>query len=613
MDLNEMQKRAVNIIDGQVLLVACPGAGKTTVIVERTHHMIESGINPVNILVITFTNQAANQMKERYIKKYGNDPVLFGTIHSLCFRVVSKKYGYTREDILTPSEQWEFFRNEIIQKKIKVEDMESFIKGILSEISVVRNKELELRSYQSSTCNDSSDFRYLYRRYEDYKDRLGKIDFDDMLITCRKVFETMPEELKFWQKQFPYIMVDEYQDTNQIQAEIFYLLAGRNGNICIVGDDDQSIYRFRAADFKIMLDFPKKYPSCIKIPLTTNYRSEPVIIEHAAKLISHNKSRFRKDFKSFRKAENGKVKVVPLNDTAMEASEIVKMIETYHDAGVPYSEMAILYRTNAQNQLLLGKLMKAEIPFFTTEAPKDYHNEFIFGDIMAYYRLSSGTWKKGDVQRILNRPGRYIKAEPFKDLPFDEDAFLRTCRTLPAPNNMKAMAMIREMFADIEGLGKIKDPKTFCKHLGYVMGYHRWIKDFAEFCRKDVDATMAIFDTLVEESKDFETMDEWKEYANFYASELMKTRRERRKDGVCLSTFHSAKGLEWKVVFVIDANEGICPSKQAETEEDYEEERRAFYVAVTRAKDHLHIMYTKSNNDTKNFCSRFITEMGLVP
>lgn len=608
--LNKNQEKAASIHDGQLILIACPGSGKTTVIVERTHRMIQAGIHPANILVVTFTNQAANQMKARYEAQYGNDPVLFGTIHSLCYRVLSKRYGYSRNDILKPSEQWEFFRTEIYQRKIKCDDMENFIKSLLGEISAVRNRELPIEKYKSATC-DQEEFIRLYEAYTEYKQHLGKIDFDDMLISCKKVFETMPEELAYWKKQFPYIMVDEYQDVNKIQADIFYLLAGDNGNICIVGDDDQSIYKFRAADFKIMLDFPKRYPNCIEIPLTTNYRSEPVIIKHAAALIEHNKSRFKKDFLAARAQKNGMIKVVPTDSPSKEADQLIQMIEAYHSAGVAYNEMAVLYRTNAQNQILLGKLLKATIPFYTTEQPKDYHNDFIFGDIMAYYRLASGTWQKGDAQRVLNRPGRYLKAAPFKDLPFDRELFLKACNAFSDSQKIQAVAKVREFFGEIENLSQIHKPITFCKHIGIVMRYREWTKGFAEFCRRDPEATLDLFDMLQEESKDFETMKEWQDYADFYASELQKKRRDSKKDGICLSTFHSAKGLEWKVVFIIDANEGVCPAKQAETEEDFEEERRAFYVAVTRAKDHLILIYTISNEDTKKAYSRYIPEMGL--
>ena len=607
--LNENQQLAVNTIEGQLLLIACPGSGKTTVIVERAHNMIQKGISPSNILVITFTNNAANQMKDRYEKKYGADPILFGTIHSLCFRVLSKKYGYTREDILKNSEQWEFFRNEILQKKIKCEDMENFIKGILEEISYVRNREMNLCKFKSQVCEKPEVFAMLYNGYMEYKDQMGKIDFDDMLISCRNVLQDLPQELEFWQKQFPYIMVDEYQDTNRIQAEIFYLLAGDNGNICVVGDDDQSIYKFRAADYKIMLDFPNYYSNCKKIPLTVNYRSKKTIIDHASMLIENNKKRFKKEFLAARKDTDGIVKSICVENISKEADTIMHMIEQYHANGISYSEMAVLYRTNVQNQLLLGKLMKNKIPFFTTEAPRDYHNDFIFGDIMAYYRLTNGTWKKGDAQRVLNRPSRYIKAAPFKNISFSRKNFLDKCNTFQGDEKIRAISHIREFFSDINDLSTCNKPYMFCRHMDVCMGYRNWLKGFAQYCMRDEDSTISLFDTLIEESKEFDTMDDWKCYADFYASELEKKRKDRRKDGVCLSTFHSAKGLEWKVVFIIDADEGICPMKQASTEEDYEEERRAFYVAVTRAKDDLYIFYNKNNGEKKKTYSRYLDEM----
>jgi DNA helicase-2/ATP-dependent DNA helicase PcrA len=609
--LNENQQKAATTLDGQLLIVACPGSGKTTVVVDRTHNLIESGVAPQNILVITFTNQAANEMKARFEKKYGTSQVLFGTIHSLCYRVLSKRYGYTREDILKPAEQWDFIRTKVIEWQVQTDDMENFIKGILSEISYVRNLELDPSTFSSQACKSDHDFVRLFRAYKAYKEDLGKVDFDDMLFACRDVLREEPEVLEYWKKQYTHIMIDEYQDTNRVQADIFYMLAGEHGNLCVVGDDDQSIYKFRAADSSIMLDFPEQFPDCATIHLDTNYRSQPVIAKHCENLIKNNQTRFSKDFKAFRTQEDGEIRVLRTEGANEEALAVLKMIEEYHKKGIDYSEMAVLYRTNAQNLILVGKLMKYEVPFYTTEPPKDYHNEFIFGDLMAYGRLADGSWKKGDAQRILNRPARYLKSEPFKNLPYNQTAFLEACNVLGSKKATQAKVQVNKLFQTVSTLSSIKTPYNFVKHLAYADGYRGWLKDYCKFCKKDPDVVEDLFDILMEESKGFSSMEEWQEYADFYALELEKKRRDRKKNGVCLSTFHSAKGLEWKVVIIIDADEGITPTKKAESDEDYEEERRAFYVAATRAKDHLDIMYTCSNGKTKNQKSRYIAEMQL--
>ena len=606
--LNENQQKAVDTLQGQVCLVACPGSGKTTVIVNRANNLIKHGVNPANILVITFTNQAANDMKKRYEDNFGEDGILFGTIHSLCFRVLQKKYGYKREDILKPSEQMRFFYETVIRKKFKTDDLDNYVKTCISEVSCIRNSELEYRKFKPSVATQR-DFIYLYEQYIDFKKNLGKVDFDDMICTCKHLFETDFETLHFWQNQFRYIMIDEFQDTNKIQAEIFYMLAGRNGNICIVGDDDQSIYKFRAADFRIMLGFTRYYPNATTIPLTTNYRSQECIVRHAAQLINHNEKRFKKDFLAFRGTTDGTVTCQATESPMEEACLILRSIEKKNEQGTPFQNMAVLYRTNSQNQLLIGKLLKASIPFYSTEAPKDYHDDMIFKDIMAYYRLSHGCARNGDAQKVLNHPGRYIKNDIFKGVSSTREAFISACEKLPTDEQFAAKIKIREFFSDLDGMKNIVSPKQFVRHIGFMLNYRNWLKDYARYCKKDEDEYLSVFDMLWEESKEFETMEEWQKYADYYAEELQKKRKERKKDGVCLSTFHSSKGLEWENVFIIDANENVTPSKHAETQEDFEEERRCFYVAATRAKDHLTILFTTGNGDSKRSLSRFVSEM----
>ena len=608
--LNQNQQLAVDTLQGQVCLVACPGSGKTTVIVNRTNNLVTHGVNPANILVITFTNQAANDMKKRYEDTFGNDGVLFGTIHSLCFRVLQKRYGYNREDILKPSDQMHFFYETVINKKIKTDDIDNYVRTVISEISRIRNSELDYRKFESDVAK-KKDFLLLYEKYRDYKKEVGKVDFDDMICTCKKVFESDSETLNYWQEHFKYIMIDEFQDTNKIQAEIFYMLAGDNGNICIVGDDDQSIYKFRAADFRIMLGFTKHYPNAKTIPLTTNYRSQACVVEHASRLIKHNRNRFKKQFIAFRETTNGLVTCHSAENALEEACILLKEIEKENEKGTEFQNMAVLYRNNNLNQLIIGKLLKSSIPFFTTEQPKDYHEDMIFKDIMAYYRLSHGCPRNGDPQKILNHPGRYIKGDTFKGIAPTKEAFLDACKKLSSDTQFQATIKVREFFSDVDMLKDINSPKAFMRTVGYILNYRQWLKEYAKFCKKDEDERLAVFDMLYEESKEFNTMEEWQKYAEYYAAELQRKRKEGKKVGVCLSTFHSSKGLEWDKVFIIDANEDITPSKHADTAEEFEEERRCFYVAATRAKNALTILFTNGNGDSKRNMSRFISEMGL--
>lgn len=604
--LNEKQEEAANFKDGQMLVVSCPGSGKTTVIVERAKRLIDAGVKPENILVITFTKEAAVQMQNRYFNKYGGSGIFFGTIHSICFRVLSKAFAYGKDDILLATEQWEFFQ-KYLYKRVSTADLGEFIKGLVTEIGYVRNKGIDYRSYKPQNC-DKDLFYEVFRAYAEYKRDMGKIDFDDMLVLCRQCFLERPKELAYWKAQFPYIMIDEFQDTNNIQADIFYMLAGKQGNIFVVGDDDQSIYGFRSADSSIMLNFPKQF-KCSMVNLDTNYRSEREIINRAAKLIAHNKSRFKKAFLG-NKPDAGTVSAVCCNAAEQELNEIVKNIESAHRSGTPYQEMAVLYRTNIENQLLIGRMMKLNIPFYTTENPKDYHQDFIFQDILAYYRLAEGIDKKGDVQRILNRPSRYLKTEVFKNCRYDQRELLDACNCL-GDNAARAMAKIYELLHSVEQL-RGKGPFEFVSYLVNGMDYRLFIDNYCKFVQRDKEMVNQLLDLLMEESKGFATMEEWIAYAKFYSENLQKQKRNKKKEGICFSTFHSAKGLEWDRVYIMNTNEGYAPHKKAETPEDFEEERRLFYVAVTRARKECRIFYTMVNGPKKLEPSRFLFEMGLL-
>lgn len=604
--LNTEQQSAVNCINGQLLVVACPGSGKTTVIIERVKHMLDTGINPESILVITFTKEAAMQMAERYEKEYGQAKVFFGTIHSICFRVIAKAYGLQISNLLKESEQWEFFR-EYLYKRVKTDDMENYIKNMFAEISLIKNADIPISSYTPKNV-EKQILKDTMNAYEEFKKENKKIDFDDMLIWCRKALQNKPDELAFWQNKFKYIMIDEYQDTNKVQAEIFYMLAGKNGNLCVVGDDDQSIYRFRAADPDIMLNFPKMYPNCNVVSLDTNYRSEKEIINRATALIKNNKNRFPKDFKGF-KNERGLVQVFPCAEPEIQDTAVLKKMSDLNKRGVPYKEMAVLYRTNTENQLLIGKLLNLKVPFYTTEAPRDYHSDFIFQDIMAYWRISQGADKKGDLLRILNRPTRYLKRELFKDCTFNKKELMKACEKSPQSGNAKQK--IVEMFVDIDNLSKLEDPLKFINYMVNVMDYDTAMDAYCDFCMRDKSEARNILKILKEEAKMFDTMKEWLNYSEYYAEELRKLKKEKRKEGICLSTFHSSKGLEWDHVFILNVNEDNCPFKKAESDADYEEERRLFYVALTRARKSCSMFYSRKSK-SEDHHSRYLEEMNLL-
>lgn len=298
MNFTENQKRIIEQINGRVIVIACPGSGKTTTMLARTDYMIKQGINPERILVVTFTKNAAEEMKSRFEKRYDSKGTVFCTIHSLCFNVLRHHDGFDAKNILKEWEQYRFFR-ELMKERVSYEDMDVFCKGILSEISYVKNAKLPPESFVSKckANNEQVNFFEMYSAYESFKRKNNKIDFDDMLILTNNIFDADRIELEYWQDYFPYIIIDEFQDTNIIQSEIFYKMAEKYGNLCVVGDDDQSIYGFRSADSSIMLNFQKQFPDAKIFYLDVNYRSAKNIVQSAEKLIENNKVRFKRNFK----------------------------------------------------------------------------------------------------------------------------------------------------------------------------------------------------------------------------------------------------------------------------------------------------------------------------
>ena len=603
LQLNEKQKQMVAAKEGPVLVVACPGSGKTTTMIARAKALVDYGVNPAKLLVITFTKQAATHMQQKYEKAYGKEGITFGTIHSICYRMLQSVAGYTKKDILLESEKWAFLAGQL-HGKVAAAEMEETISGIMREISFVKNKCIPPEAYEPDST-DKRTFCILFHAYEDFRKSAGKIDFDDMLIVAREIFFNNGMVLEEYRKKYSYIMIDEFQDTNRVQADIFYLLAGENGNILVVGDDDQNVYGFRAAESAIMLDFPKKFPNCKIIYLDTNYRSEPEIIEIASKLIACNKKRFEKDFKGEKKGK-GHIKITCFPDVVKQRDSVVEQLKKLHETGVPYEEMSVLYRTNKQNLMYVQALMKEEIPFYTTEAVKDHHMEFPFQDFMAYYRLAAGNPWKGDLQRILNRPSRYLKGDAFKNCIYNIDQMIECANRCSNPDAAKDR--IYSMVDDIENLATM-NPTQFVGYLYNVMDYRAGALSYAAYCGKDESEVNELLDSLIDEAKQFNTMQEWADYAKTYNKKLQEKRKN--KEGICLSTYHSAKGLEWDYVFLIDCNEDMTPFKKAESPEEIEEERRLFYVAVTRARKGVRFTWVSDNGPKKMFPSRFLTEMGI--
>ena len=651
MDFNQAQMTALEHRDGPMMVLAGPGSGKTTVITHRIKRLLEAGVDPSGILVITFTKAAATEMKERFLRLareedekrkqaeqraggsrtgaekpfFGTaDPgprrreacgtsleaagsrVSFGTFHSVFYHILKWAYRFPAGNVISGEEKRQYFKKFLDESEMEVEDEAEFISSIINEISYVKGERLDLKYYYSQNCPEEW-FKKLYDGYDEMLKTTGKIDFDDMLVMCHELFTERKDILAAWQKKFKYILVDEFQDINLLQYQVVRMLALPENNLFIVGDDDQSIYRFRGAKPEIMLGFEKDFPGTKRVLLGTNYRSTKEIVETSLRLIEHNKVRFEKKLEPFR-GSGRPVDFRVFDNPGHEMDTVAQSIRAYHDAGYQWSEIAVLFRTGANSGLMAERLMGYNIPFKLRDVIPNLYSHWIAKDLFAYMEIAAGSRKRSDFYRIMNRPNRYFSRDAF-DTPIV--SFERLKSFYQDRDWMEER--ICDLEADLRAMAPLK-PVAAVNYIRKAIGYDDYLRSYAEFRRMKPEELFETADKLAESAAEFATFVEWKEHAARYEEELKKQNQEEReetKDRVTLSTMHSAKGLEYPVVFVVDANEGIVPHHKAGLPADIEEERRLFYVALTRAKDRLHVAAVKERYHRKTDVSRFVEEAGL--
>ena len=657
MDFNQAQMMALEHRDGPMMVLAGPGSGKTTVITHRIKRLLEAGVDPSGILVITFTKAAATEMKERFLRLareedekrkqaeqgakcaqrtggsrtgaekpfFGTaDPgpwrreacgtsleaagsrVSFGTFHSVFYHILKWAYRFPAGNVISGEEKRQYFKKFLDESEMEVEDEAEFISSIINEISYVKGERLDLKYYYSQNCPEEW-FKKLYDGYDEMLKTTGKIDFDDMLVMCHELFTERKDILAAWQKKFKYILVDEFQDINLLQYQVVRMLALPENNLFIVGDDDQSIYRFRGAKPEIMLGFEKDFPGTKRVLLGTNYRSTKEIVETSLRLIEHNKVRFEKKLEPFR-GSGRPVDFRVFDNPGHEMDTVAQSIRAYHDAGYQWSEIAVLFRTGANSGLMAERLMGYNIPFKLRDVIPNLYSHWIAKDLFAYMEIAAGSRKRSDFYRIMNRPNRYFSRDAF-DTPIV--SFDRLKSFYQDRDWMEER--ICDLEADLRAMAPLK-PVAAVNYIRKAIGYDDYLRSYAEFRRMKPEELFETADKLAESAAEFATFAEWKEHAARYEEELKKQNQkecEETKDRVTLSTMHSAKGLEYPVVFVVDANEGIVPHHKAGLPADIEEERRLFYVALTRAKDRLHVAAVKERYHRKTDVSRFVEEAGL--
>lgn len=606
MNFGRTQEQAICHREGPMMVLAGPGSGKTTVITHRIRYLTEEcRINPSDILVITFTRAAANEMKERYTHLTGTaSRVSFGTFHSIFFNILKLAYRYSAQNIVRSDQQTQFIRELAAREELELEDENEFVTSILSEISSVKGEMIELKHYYSKNCPDET-FRRIYSGYEERMRQAGLIDFDDMMIMCWQLFKERPDILSAWQRRYRYILIDEFQDINRLQYEIIRLMAEPENNLFIVGDDDQSVYRFRGAKPEIMLGFEKDYPDAKRILLDVNYRCTTEITEAALRLINNNEKRFKKDIKTT--GARGKQVITRVwQDSFEENSRIAEEIKAYVAAGCQYSDIAILYRTNSGPRLLMEKLMEYNLPFRARDTVPNLYEHWISRNVLTYIKIALGSRERADFLQIINRPARYISRDSLQNP-------IVSFRELKEWYRDKEWVAerIESLEYDLKAVSRMS-PLAAVNYIRQGIGYDGFLESYASYRRMKLEELLETADQLKESAAGYKTFEEWFRHIEGYTEELRRQaaagRLSEEADAVTFATMHGAKGLEFKIVYILDANEGVTPHSKAALDEDIEEERRLFYVAMTRAKERLHVYAVKERYHKKVEISRFVEE-----
>ncbi|MDO4261086.1 MAG: ATP-dependent helicase [Eubacteriales bacterium] len=606
------QSEAIRHRDGPLLVLAGPGSGKTTVVTKRVQYLVQDcGISPSSILVITFTKAAATEMKERFARLmeksgsaetgYGN--VSFGTFHAVFFGILKLAYGFTAANILREETRRAYVKESIGRLRLEIDDESEFLTGILAEISLIKNERIALEHYFSKNCPEEV-FRKIYAEYEDRKRAARLLDFDDMLLYTWELLSQREDILSAWQNKFLYILVDEFQDINRLQYDILRLLAAPQDNLFIVGDDDQSIYRFRGAKPEIMLHFGKDYPDAGRVLLNDNFRSTGQIVEAAGRLIAGNKTRFPKEITA-RGGDGPPVKALEFPDQQQECLYILKELQAWRAGGGRLEDVAVIYRTNTQPRMLIQKLMEYNVPFRVRDQFPNLFTHWIARDLFCYIRLAMGSGLRKDLLPVLNRPKRYMNRECLDDERISWEHMLTYYE-----DKSYVCDKIERLQYDLRMLGRM-GPFAAISYIRQVVGYGEYLKEYAQFRRMNADDLTEVLDELAESAKGYASYDEWFAHIESYTEEMqkMQKRQQEVREGVHLTTMHSSKGLEYDKVFILDAAEGVTPYKKAVLDPDLEEERRMFYVAMTRAKRELTVCWTKKLGSREHKPSRFLAEM----
>lgn len=607
--LNERQKEAVLATEGPVLVLAGAGSGKTTVLVNRIAYMIsEKHIRPWNILAITFTNKAAREMKDRIERLLGDTAkdMWIGTFHSVCVRILRScidLLGYSRDFVIYDTADTKTVMKECL-RELDIDEKSFPVRNVLSIISNAKNDLMDAATFENVYKSDyrMSIIAKIYYRYQTKLRKNNAVDFDDIILNTVKILSENPDVLSKYQDKFQYILVDEYQDTNNSQYLLINLLAQANRNLCVVGDDDQSIYKFRGANIGNILNFEDDYSDVQKITLDQNYRSTQNIIDAANSVISNNKGRMGKSLWTSN-GDGNKVFVYTGTNEYDEARYIARQIKKHFDEQGSFSDCAILYRTNAQSRVIEEMLMRESVPYKVLSGLRFYDRKEI-KDIIAYLRVVYNPNDDVSLARIINEPKRKIgnaTLEKARNIAREKETSLYDVisHADDYPEFKTAIKKLLSFSEIIQSLIKLKDTVTIEDLTGRILndtGYmpELVMEDTTE-SKTRIENLGEFISVITEFEKNEETGNTLGEFLENISLVSDIDGYDENEDSAVLMTIHSAKGLEFPIVFLSGLEEGLFPGMRSmESDDDIEEERRLCYVAITRAKEQLYITKTIS-------------------
>jgi DNA helicase II / ATP-dependent DNA helicase PcrA len=604
--LDKHQMKAVNTNYRNVLVVASPGSGKTTVIINRVAYLVEeTGVGPGNIIVITFTRAAAQNMKQRYkaMSRGGMCP-FFGTFHALFYKILSRHLG--KINIISSTEGHNIIKSVLLSFFDELN--EEKIKEVLNNISLFKSGGLGIEEFSPDI--DKNIFIECYNCYEKYKKERSLMDFDDLQISCKKLFEDNPRILGSYQKLFKYILVDEFQDCDSLQISILKLL-NRDNSIFAVGDEDQCIYGFRGSRPECMVEFDRIFEDGKKLYLSHNYRSTNNIVGMSKELIKNNTMRNEKKIIAWRK-ENKEVKIIRTINEGGEADEIAAYIQKIRLLGEGYfKDNAILYRTNVECRSFIDAFIRKKIPFKLMDKEYNFFEHFICKDILAYLSLSIDNTERESFTRIINRPFRYIsksnidkvKAYSYKENCFD---ILSTIEDIPV-FQIKAINKLKK---DVHYLNKMS-LRSAVDFIITDIGYIDFLKEYSAKYKIDINELGEVLEEFKEASSQFKNIGEFLIHVDEVSKEIKNSKKSFEEDCVILSTIHGVKGMEFNNVFVVNCVEETLPHSSS-IKDSIEEERRLMYVAITRAINNLFLYIPKTIRGKTREESRFIKECNTL-